>query len=95
MSYATLCIGLKNGIIGKIIGLDKVSQKPYVYSLFTYYAEGDEMKYSGLFLQVLSRIFIRGKDIYEVKRHMAEIIQMIEVYNENGEPMLRDYPEFL
>lgn len=95
MSYATLCIGLKNGIIGKIIGLDKVSQKPYVYSLFTYYAEGDEMKYSGLFLQVLSRIFIRGKDIYEVKRHMAEIIQMIEVYDENGEPMLRDYPEFL
>ncbi|MBR3019966.1 MAG: ATP-grasp domain-containing protein [Clostridia bacterium] len=95
MSYATLCVGLKNGIIGKIIGLDKVSQKPYVYSLFTYYAEGDEMKYSGLFLQVLSRIFIRGKDIYEVKRHMAEIIQMIEVYDENGEPMLRDYPEFL
>jgi len=95
MSYATLCIGLKNGIIGKIIGLDKVSQKPYVYSLFTYYAEGDEMKYSGLFLQVLSRIFIRGKDICEVKRHMAEIIQMIEVYDENGEPMLRDYPEFL
>ena len=92
MSYATLCIGLKNGKIGKIIGLDKVSQKPYVYSLFTYYAEGEEMKYSGLFLQVLSRIFICGKDIYEVKRHMAEILQMIEVYDENVERMLRDYP---
>lgn len=92
MSYATLCIGLKNGKIGKIIGLDKVSQKPYVYSLFTYYAEGDEMKYSGLFLQVLSRIFICGKDIFEVKLYMAEIIQMIEVYDKSGESMLRDYP---
>ena len=92
MSYATLCIGLKNGKIGRIIGLDKVSQKPYVYSLFTYYAEGDEMKYSGLFLQVLSRVFIYGKDIFEVKCHIAEIIQMIEVYDEKGEPMLRDYP---
>lgn len=95
MSYATLCIGLKNGKIGKIIGLDKVAQKPYVYSLFTYYAEGDEMKYSGLFLQVLSRIFLCGKDIHEVKSHMAEIIEMIEVYDEKGEPMLRDYPVIL
>ncbi len=93
MSYATLCIGLKNGKIGKIIGLDKVSQKPYVYSLFTYYAEGDEMKYSGLFLQVLSRIFLCGKDIHEVKSHIAEVIQMIEVYDENGESMLRDFPD--
>lgn len=92
MSYATLCIGLKNGKIGRIIGLDKVSQKSYVYSLFTYYSEGDEMKYSGLFLQVLSRVFLFGKDICEVKRHMAEILQMIEVYDENGESMLREYP---
>lgn len=95
MSYATLCIGLKNGKIGRIIGLDKVSQKPYVYSLFTYYAEGDEMKYSGLFLQALSRIFICGKDIYEVKRHMTEIIEMIDVYDENGESLLREYPVIL
>ena len=95
MSYATVCVGLKNGKIGKIIGLDKVSQKPYVYSLFTYYAEGDEMKYSGLFLQVLSRIFLCGKDICEIKQHMAEIMQMIEVYDENGEPMLREYPVIL
>jgi len=93
MSYATLCIGLKNGKIGKIIGLEKVSQKPYVYSLFTYYAEGDEMKHSGLFLQVLSRIFICGENICEVKRHMAEVIEMIEVYDENGESMLREFPE--
>lgn len=93
MSYATLCIGLKNGKIGKIIGLDKVSRMPYVYSLFTYYAEGDEMKHSGLFLQVLSRIFICGENICEVKRHMAEVIEMIEVYDENGEPMLREFPE--
>ena len=92
MSYATLCIGLKNGKIGKIIGLDKVSQKPYVYSFFTYYSEGDEMKYSGLFLQVLTRIFLYGKDISELKRHMVEILQLIEVYDENGETMLRDYP---
>lgn len=92
MSYATLCIGLKNGKIGRIIGLDKVSQKPYVYSLFTYYAEGDEMKYTGLFLQTFSRIFLYGKDTCEVKRHIAEILQMIDVYDENGASMLRDYP---
>lgn len=50
------------------------------------------MKYSGLFLQVLSRIFICGKDINEVKHHIAEVIQIIEVYDENGKSMLRNYP---
>ena len=92
MSYATLCIGLKNGKIGKIKGLDKVSQMPFVYSMFSYYEEGDEMKYSGLFLQVLCRIFLCGKDIDTVKRYIAEITRMIEVYDENGNSMLRDYP---
>lgn len=92
MSYATLCIGLKNGKIGKIKGLDKVSQMPFVYSLFSYYEEGDEMKYSGLFLQVLCRIFLCGKDIDTVKQYIAEITRMIEVYDENGNSMLRDYP---
>ena len=91
-AYATLCIGIKNGRIGKISGLDEVAQQPYVYSMFTYYKEGDEMKHSGLFLQVLSRIFICGKDLEEVKRYGAKIKDMIEVYDENGESMLLEYP---
>ena len=90
MSYATVCIGLKNGKIKRIIGLDKVSEQPYVYSMFAYYKEGDEMKYSGLFLQVLCRIFISGKDIDEVRQHINEVVGMIEVDDENGESMLRE-----
>ena len=92
-SYATVCIGLKNGKIQKISGLDEVSRLPYVYSAFAYYREGDEMKHSGLFLQVLCRIFLSGKDLDEVKSRMLEITRMIEVYDEHGESMLLDIPD--
>ena len=67
-------------------------KQPYVYNVFTYYGEGDEIKYSGLFLQVLCRIFICGKDISDVKRHTEEVAGMIEVYDESGESMLLDMP---
>lgn len=92
MAYATVCIGLKNGKIKEISGLDEISKLPYVYSEFQYYKEGDTMKCSGLFLQVLSRVFICGKDLNEVKQHINDITKMIKVYDENGNDMLRDMP---
>ena len=92
MSYTTVCIGLKNGKIKEISGLDEISKLPYVYSVFQYYKEGDTMKYSGLFLQVLCRIFICGKNLSEVKQCINDITKMIKVCDENGNDMLRDMP---
>ena len=92
--YATICIGLKNGHIHAIRGIDDVRQLPYVYSLYQYYHEGDTMKYSGLFLQVLCRIFVRASSQQELQHHINAILNLIEVKGDNGCSLLIDYPHF-
>jgi hypothetical protein len=90
--YATICIGLKNGRIHTIRGIDDVRLLPYVYSLFQYYHEGDTMQYSGIFLQVLCRIFVRADSQQELHQHINSILSFIEVEDDNGRSLLLDYP---
>jgi hypothetical protein len=92
--YATICIGLKNGHIHTIRGIDNVSQLPYVYSLFQYYHEGDTMQYSGIFLQVLCRIFVRADSQQELQQHISSILSLIEVEDDNGRSLLINFPHF-
>ena len=93
--YATVCIGLKNGHIHSIRGIEDVKQLPYVYSLYQYYHEGDTMKYSGLFLQVLCRIFVKADNNVELKQHINSILNILEVEDENGQSLLLNYPRTL
>ena len=90
--YATICIGLKNGLITRIKGIDAVRQLPFVYSLFQYYHEGDTMQYSGLFLQVLCRIFVRANSRQELQSNINTILGLIEVEGTDGNSLLRNYP---
>ena len=90
--YATICIGLKNGLITRIKGINAVRQLPFVYSLFQYYHEGDTMQYSGLFLQVLCRIFVRANSRQELQSNINTILGLIEVEGTDGNSLLRDYP---
>ena len=92
--YATICIGLKNGLITRIKGIDNVRQLPYVYSLFQYYHEGDTMQYSGIFLQVLCRIFVRADSQQELQQHISSILSFIEVEDDNGRSLLINFPHF-
>ena len=90
--YTTICIGLKNGHITRIKGINAVRQMPFVYSLFQYYHEGDTMQYSGLFLQVLCRIFVRANSRQELQSNINTILGLIEVEGTDGNSLLRDYP---
>jgi hypothetical protein len=90
--YATICIGLKNGRIHTIRGIDEVKQLPYVYSLFQYYYEGDTMLYSGIFLQTLCRIFVRADSRQELQSNINTILGLIEAEGTDGNSLLRDYP---
>ena len=92
--YATICIGLKNGHIHTISGIDDVRQLTYVYSLYQYYHEGDTMQYSGIFLQVLCRIFVRASSQQELQHHINAILSLIEVKGDDGRSLLIDYPHF-
>ena len=67
-------------------------QLPYVYSLFQYYHEGDTMQYSGIFLQVLCRIFVKADNDMELKHYINTILSILEVEDENGHSLLLDYP---
>ena len=90
--YTTICISLKNGLITRIKGIDAVRQLPFVYSLYQYYHEGDNMQYSGLFLQVLCRIFVRANSRQELQSNINTILGLIEVEGTDGNSLLRDYP---
>ena len=90
--YATVCIGLKNGQITRIKGIDEVRQLPFVYGLYQYYHEGDTMQYSGLFLQVLCRIFVRANSRQELQSSINTILGLIEAEGTDGNSLLRDYP---
>ena len=92
--YATICIGLRNGHIHTIRGIDDVRLLPYVYSLFQYYHEGDTMQYSGIFLQVLCRIFVRADSQQELHQHINSILSFIEVEDDNGRSLLINFPHF-
>jgi biotin carboxylase len=90
--YATICIGLRNGHIHTIRGIDEVRHLPYVYSLYQYYHVGDTMQYSGIFLQVLCRIFVRADSQQELQQHTSSILSLIEVEDDNGHSLLINYP---
>ena len=90
--YATLCVGIKNGVIRKIRGIDIIQQLPYVYSLYQNYHEGDTMRLSGLLQQALCHIFIEANDKQELQQHINTILSILEVEDENGHSLLLDYP---
>ena len=92
--YAILSIGLKNGVIGKICGMDTIADIPGVYHVHQYRKEGDVMTKSGYtVLQDLCRVYIEAPDKAELLKRIQKIVDLIQVENDKGENMLRDYPE--
>jgi hypothetical protein len=53
------------------------------------------MKYSGLFLQVLCRIFVKADNNVELKQHINSILNILEVEDENRQSLLLNYPRTL
>lgn len=92
--YVTVCLGLRNGIIGRISGVDRVLMLPCVYSARQYYEVGDRIVYTGKFAQTFLRVFIFSEDASELHEWVAYIVESVKVLDENGENMLLDPPCF-
>lgn len=92
--YATISIGIKNGSISKISGIEEIKSLPYVFDFYQYYFEGDKMTKAGYYAQSICRIFIFGKDKNELNSRIEVVSNLIEVYDENGNSMLFDYPNY-
>ncbi len=92
-SYAIVCVGLKNGTIQRIQGIDKINALPFVMKLHQYYAEGSTVKTSGLFSQTLCRIYVKGADQAELKQNVAQVLEVLEAVDADGNSLLLDYPQ--
>ena len=93
-AYAIVCIGLRNGIISNIEGLDEIRNKPFVFDLFQHYKIGHRVTTSGLFSQTGLRIFLTDNSREELLDDVREIISILRIQDEQGNSMLLDYPEF-
>lgn len=86
--YATLCPGLKNGLITKIEGIEEIKSLDYVYDYFQYYDEGDQMTCSGRFQQTFCRIFICCNSYEELMKNTRNVMALIRVIDDKGSDML-------
>jgi len=93
-AYATLCIGLKNGIIAEISGLEEIRRLPFVVSCIQHYPVGYEMRNYGTFAQTAFRLSVKAENRRQLKKCVEEILQLLSVQNSQGESMLADIPVY-
>ncbi len=89
-AYAVVCLGLKNGTIASIGGLDAVREQPWVFDVLLHYKIGDHITSSGKFSQTGVRLFLEADDKGQLVRRIREITGMLDVRDENGSSMLLD-----
>lgn len=85
--YRTVCVGLTNGKIDCIDGLEQLRNNPYIFDIIQYYDVGDTVTKSGLYKQTLFRLFIKGCP-YSSEELIQMIYGTIQVRDSNGNDML-------
>ena len=93
-AYAVVCIGLKNGVISHIEGLDEIREKPFVFYCFQHYKVGQRITSSGRFSQTAIRLLLKDESRDALKADIREILQILRVEDRKGDSMILDYPEF-
>lgn len=93
-TYATVSIGLKNGIISRIEGLEEISRKPWCYDHSQNYPIGYEMRQSGLFAQTGFHFFLKAENKELLKQHIREVLQLLKVEDAQGNSLILNYPDF-
>lgn len=92
--YATLCIGLQNGTVTAVSGMEKIRELPFVYDCAQYYDIGYIVKNSGTFAQIGFRFFMSAESRSQLRGFVADILALLHVRNEKGESMLLDSPSY-
>ena len=85
--YRTVCVGLKNGTIGKIDGLEQLRNNPYIFDVIQYYDIGNTVTKSGLYKQSLFRFFLKGYP-YSSEELIQMIYGTLRVCDSKGNDML-------
>lgn len=79
---------VKEGVIGKIEGVDAVRATPGVIGINPNYEDGDTVAGLGTQRQMAANVFIYGKDMVDLKRAVDGVIAAFKVTNDCGEDMM-------
>jgi hypothetical protein len=89
--YANLCLGLKDGIISRIDGLDAVRRSCGVFAVHQNYHVGDII-HAGTFSQIGMHVFIKAKTRSLLMRYVEEVLKKVRIENDKEESMLLPFP---
>ena len=89
-SSCSIVLLIKSGVVSKIIGVDDVKRLHDVVKYTQYYQVGEEMpeKLIGTLGQTFAKIHIVSKDLATMSETIEKIKKTINVYDNNGSPML-------
>ena len=79
---------LKEGVIGRIEGLETIEKMPGLIKIVPINGVGDEIKGIGTLKQLLTRIYFTADSRQEMKERIDWIQSVLKVYDEDGRDML-------
>lgn len=93
-TYANLCVGLENGIVSRLEGIDAIRRFPGVFAVHQYYQEGDTVR-TGAFSQIALRVFLKAKNRQSLIECIEKVLKKLRIENEKGRSMLLPFPDFM
>lgn len=84
---------LKKGVINKIEGLDEISNDKHVIFIHQLHDCGDEIGSTGTLQQNFARIHVVADTNDELTEAINRIIDILHIYDENGDEMLISYEQ--
>lgn len=91
--YANLCVGLKDGMVSRIDGIDAIRRSDGAFAVHQYRQPGD-IVHSGTFSQIGIHVFLKAKNTFLLIEYVEEVLKKICIENERGESMLLPFPGF-
>jgi biotin carboxylase len=78
----------RGGVVGKVIGIEKISKKKSLIAVDNLYDIGDYIEKSGTLRQIHLQFFLVEDTIQEVKDSILEIQDTVKVLDDQGQDML-------
>lgn len=79
---------VKEGKIGRFVGIDEISESEGVISVNPNYIDGDVVKGLGTQRQMAANIFIAADTKFQLKDRVDRVIELFDVLDENGLSMM-------
>lgn len=87
-NYYIVPLHLCSGIIKKIEGIDLIRNNPYVHKVVMSHIENDKIEETGTVSQVFGYLHIKNIDINSLDALLNDILNVLKVFDENGNNML-------